>query len=120
MSVGFFSKIRKKNPAHYSYYSGRIGRLSGATAFNNKHRIYSRYPDPRYLISPLDALPYGPMVSKGGKIVNATQKVVRKRQEALRYIKRTSQLVETTVSTKLGKKPKKVSQRRRYGVNDWY
>ena len=118
--MGIFSKMRKRNPAHPSYWRNKVSKQVGWNSFNKKHKLYSRYPDPRYWVSPLDVTPFGPMV-KGGKFVKASQKVVKRRKEALRYIKRTSQFVDSSLDLAKGKKAtKKTSRRRRYGIDDYY
>ncbi len=122
--MGIFSKMRKRNPAHPSYWGNKVSKQVGWNSFNKKHKIYSEYPDPRYWVSPLDAVPYVGQVGKAGKIVKATQQVVKRRKMAVRYIKRTSRLVDSNMDRVRGKKTVKnapnTSRKRRYGIDDYY
>ncbi len=115
--MGIFSRARSRNPAHPAYWKRKIARQTGATAFNKKHKIYSRYPDPRYWVSPLDFVPYAGQVGKGGKIVKATAKVVRRRQAALAYVKKGSRAIDNRSKSTTTTSRRKI---RRYGVDDYY
>ena len=117
----FTKKIRRKNPAHFSYWAKKSSDKSGWTSFNRKHKIITSNPDPRYWVSPWDGTPVGPMV-KGGKLVKVSYKVYKRRKQAVRYIKRTAKLADKlpTAEGSSSSSPPRGRGRRRYGVDDWY
>ncbi len=117
--MGLFSKIRRKNPVHPSYWIHKNKHLKGARAWNRKHKVGTFAVDPRYWVSSADLIPYAAPALKGGKLVSASVKVVRKRKAALRYVKKTSRDVDDRLTSRSTPAKGRGRTIRRYG-DDWY